>query len=230
MRPGVAGGGGRAAAFFDRIAGRYERSYGLSAEESRRRMDRVLAELPPAPARVLDLGVGTGRELTALLDAGYAPTGIDVSHEMLERCARRARPVPLVQGDFYEPLPFPGESFDAAVALHGSLAHPPDASATARLASDLARVVRPGGIWLAEMPTPAWLDTVEAERTEDATHGRRVRRTGAETCWYEDEVLGVSIEARLPSEAGWRAALGGLWAVRFVPVSDVEWMVVARRA
>ena len=31
---------------------------------------RVLRELPAPPARVLDLGVGTGRELTALLDAG----------------------------------------------------------------------------------------------------------------------------------------------------------------
>jgi SAM-dependent methyltransferase len=219
-----------AAAFFDRVAGRYERSYGLSAEESRRRMDRVLAELPPAPATVLDLGVGTGRELAALLDAGYAPTGIDVSREMLDRCARRARPVPLVRGDFYEPLPFPASSFDAAVALHGSLAHPPDDSATARLASDLARVVRPGGIWLAEMPTPAWLDAVEAGRTADGDLGRRVHRTGPEACWYEDEALGVSIEARLPSEAGWRAALGGLWTARFVPVSGVEWIVVAVRA
>jgi SAM-dependent methyltransferase len=222
--------GAGAAAFFDRIAGRYDRSYGLSAEESRRRMDRVLAELPSAPARVLDLGVGTGRELAALLDAGYAPTGIDVSREMLERCARRARPVPLVQGDFYETLPFAASAFDAAVALHGSLAHPPDASANARLASDLARVVRHGGVWLAEMPTPAWLDAVEAERTSDGDLGRRVRRTGPETCWYEDEVLGVSIEARLPSEAGWRATLGGLWAARFVPVSDVEWIIVAQRA
>ncbi|HEY4015315.1 MAG TPA: class I SAM-dependent methyltransferase [Polyangiaceae bacterium] len=219
-----------AAAFFDRIAGRYERSYGLSAEESRRRMDRVLAELPPAPARVLDLGVGTGRELTALLDAGYEPTGIDVSREMLERCARRARAVPLIHRDFYEPLPFPSAWFDAAVALHGSLAHPPDASATARLASHLARVVRPAGVWLAEMPTPAWLDAVEAGRTADGSPDRRVWRTGPETCWYEDEVLGVSIEARLPSEAAWRAAFGALWTARFVPVSDVEWIVVARRA
>jgi SAM-dependent methyltransferase len=222
--------GGDTARFFDRIAGRYERSYALSARESRRRMGRALAELPPAPARVLDLGVGTGRELPALLDAGYAPTGIDVSREMLERCARRARPVPLVHGDFYEPLPFPVAFFDAAVALHGSLAHPPDASATARLASELARVVRPGGMWLSEMPTPAWLDTVEAEGAAEGGHGRRVRRTGPETCVYEDEVLGVSIGARLPSEAGWREALGVLWEARFVPVSAVEWMVVARRA
>jgi SAM-dependent methyltransferase len=224
MRPGGA------AAFFDRVAGRYERAYALSGGDSRRRMNRVLSELPKAPARVLDLGVGTGRELAALLDAGHAPTGVDVSREMLERCARRARPVPLVHADFYEPLPFPAASFDAAVALHGSLAHSPDSSATARLAKELARLVRPGGVWLAEMPTPAWLDVAEEDVERDAARGRRVRRTGPETCVYEDEVLGASIEARLPSEAEWRAAFGTVWTGRWVPVSAVEWLIVAERA
>ena len=103
-----------AEAFFDAIAGRYERVYALSSTESRRRMDRVLGDLPPPPARILDLGVGTGRELTALLDAGHLPTGVDASRAMLERCARRARPVPLVHADFWAtPLPFAAGSFEA---------------------------------------------------------------------------------------------------------------------
>ncbi len=96
--------------FFDAIAGRYDRAYGLPATESRERMARTLRELPAPPARVLDLGVGTGRELAALLDGGYEPIGVDTSQAMLDKCARRARPVPLVRADFWSaPLPFEAE-------------------------------------------------------------------------------------------------------------------------
>ncbi len=218
---------GAAARFFDRIAGRYERAYALPAAESRRRMQRVLEELPGAPARVLDLGVGTGRELAALLDAGYVPTGVDVSTEMLQRCARRARPIPLVEADFYAPLPFPDASFDAALALHGTLAHPPDDAALGRLARELERVLGDRGVWIVETPSPAWLGTLDGP---DSGGEWRARRTGAETCVYEDPVAGASIEARVLGEAAWREALGRGWTSVFVPMSDVEWLIVARRA
>lgn len=219
--------GGDAARFFDAIAGRYERSYAMPADESRRRMRRVLGELPPAPASVLDLGVGTGRELTALLDAGYVPTGVDVSREMLRRCARRSRPVALVHADFWQPLPFADATFDAAVALHGTLAHPPDAGALERLARELARIVRPAGVWVVEAPSPAWLAGVEG-----APEPREwcVRRTGPQTCVYEDRVVGASIEARVLSEEQWRSALHRHWSPRVVALSEAEWLVVSSRA
>jgi SAM-dependent methyltransferase len=208
--------------FFDAIAGRYERAYGLPADESRFRMQRVGRELPPPPGRVLDLGVGTGRELTALLDAGYEPTGVDVSPAMLERCARRARPVPLVDADFWCPLPFDDGAFDAAIALHGTLAHPPDDDAVARLARELARVVRSGGSFVAEVPSPAWL--------ERAAGDARVKRTGPGTALYEDPVTGACIEARLLSDTAWMAALGPAWSTRVEPIGDAEWLVAAVRA
>jgi len=218
---------GNAARFFDAIAGRYEWSYALSPDAARRRMARVGRELPQPPARALDLGVGTGRELTALLDAGFAPTGVDVSREMLARCARRARPVELVHADFWEPLPFARESFDAAVALHGTLAHAPDDTALTRLARELARVVRTGGVWIAENPSPAWLERVDAlPKSGD----RSVRRTGPQTCVYEDHVAGASVEARVPSETQWRESLGRDWIVRIDPLGDAELLVVATRA
>lgn len=212
----------RARAFFDAIAGRYERAYAPSSEASRARMRRVLAELPAAPARVLDLGVGTGRELSALLDAGHAPTGVDVSTEMLARCARRARPVPLVEADFWGPLPFTDASFDAAVALHGTLAHPPDETAIPRLARELSRVVRSGGALVVEVPSPAWLDRSAGDA--------RVRRTGPSTGVYEDVATGAAIETRLLTDAEWVAALSPSWEARVEAASDVEWLVLATRA
>jgi SAM-dependent methyltransferase len=216
-----------AEAFFDAIAGRYDRAYALPPEASRARMGRVVAALPAPPARVLDLGVGTGRELSALLDAGYAPTGVDVSQAMLERCARRARPVPLLQADFWAPpLPFDDGSFDAVIALHGTLAHPPDEDAIGRLGRELARVVRSGARFVAEVPSLAWLDHL-ADAPPQAD--RRARRTGRRTCVYEDLVTGASIEATLLDEAEWIEALAPDWTARAESIDELEWLVVAHR-
>jgi SAM-dependent methyltransferase len=212
--------------FFDAIAGRYERAYAPPAELSRRRMARVVALLPSPPARVLDLGVGTGRELSALLDAGHAPTGLDVSQAMLDRCARRARPVPLVHADFWGPLPFPARAFDAALALHGTLAHPPEPASIAQLARELARVVEKGGVLVAEVPSPAWLDR---GAMDSSASDRRVLRTGPCTCVYEDLVTGASIQARVLDEAEWRDALAPNWRTDVEPLDAWECLIVARR-
>jgi len=218
-----------ARAFFDAIASRYDRAYAPEARDSRARMRRVLAELPPK-SRVLDLGVGMGRELSALLDAGHAPTGLDASPEMLARCARRARPVPLVLADFWDALPFGDATFDAAVALHGTLAHPPnaDASAHARLGAELARVLAPNGVFVAEVPSRAWLERV-ASGGEVYDGDRAVRRTGDDTCVFEDLVNGASIVAWIPPDARWSSLLGPRFAVTATSFGD-ELLVVARRA
>jgi len=208
--------------FFDAIAGRYDREYALPPDESRARMRRVREALPPPPARVLDLGVGTGRELASLLDAGYEPTGVDLSPLMLERCARRARPVPLVRCDFWGPLPFEDDAFDAAVALHGTLAHPPDEGSIARLGLELARVVRPGGALVVEVPSPAWLRRAAADA--------QLHRTGPDTATYEDPATGARIETRLLSDDAWVAALAPSWNARVQPVGEDEWLVAAVRA
>jgi SAM-dependent methyltransferase len=220
---------GSANAFFDAIANRYDRTYAIGPVESRRRMSAVLAALPAPLAIILDLGVGTGRELSALLDAGHLVTGLDVSSAMLERCARRSRPVPLVLADLWRPLPFEAAAFDACIALHGTLAHPPDAGALGRLSQELTRVVRPGGLWFCEVPSPAWLDLAGTIETGGVGHARRVRRTGLRTCVLSDTASGACIEARLFSQAEWRAALEPHWSVQIEAIDDVEWRVIARR-
>jgi SAM-dependent methyltransferase len=221
-----------AAAFFDAIAASYDRDYALSGPESRARMDRVLGVLGTAPLRILDLGVGTGRELPHLLDAGHTPVGLDASRAMLDRCARRARRVTLVQADFWcasahAPLPFDDASFDAAIALHGTLAHPPDVGAVCGLAAELARVVRPGGHFVAEVPAPAWLDWTAAH---PPPRERGVRRTGPLTAVIEDRRRGASIEARLLEWPEWEGAFGPAWRLRRDPVGPLEWLLVAERA
>src|SRR5271165_1749904 len=146
---------------------------------------------------------------------------------MLERCARRARPAPLVQADFWQaPLPFETGAFDAAIALHGTLAHPPDASAVAGLAADLARVVRPGGWLVAELASPAWLDAVASS---ELPRDRHVRRTGPRACVMEDRVVGLGIEALLLDRSEWIEALLPAWRSEVRSIGMSEWLLVAQR-
>jgi SAM-dependent methyltransferase len=214
------------ARFFDAIARRYDRAYGLDAAATRQRMARVLAALPKGPARVLDLGVGTGRELPALLDAGLEVTGLDLSPKMLAICARRTRPVATVEGDLWGPLPFADASFDAAIALHGTLAHPTHAEgAHAALARELARVLRPRSPFVAELPSRKWLESVDVMDTGDT----RFARTAADRALHEDRVAGVSIEAVIPSDAEWIAAFAPWFDATCEPLGASETLFVATR-
>jgi SAM-dependent methyltransferase len=203
---------GFAARFFDAVARRYDRVYAPGRA-------RVLCELP-AKSRVLDLGVGTGRELPALLDAGHSPTGFDASDEMLAICARRSRPVPLVNGDLWERLPFDDGSFDAVLALHGTLSHPPSNEARAQLPGEVARVLRPGGVFVAEVPTLAWLDRVAKEA------GTGVERLGHRDARFTDEATGAIVLASFLPEAEWRALFATALAVRIEPAGEGELMIV----
>jgi ubiquinone/menaquinone biosynthesis C-methylase UbiE len=111
-----------------------------------RRYRALRAQLTAGLAgRILDAGVGTGRNL-AYYPAGAAVVGVDLSPAMLARAARRAAASParveLIEMDVTQ-LALPSRSFDAAVAsfLFCVL---PDEQQEAAL-RELARVVRPGG-------------------------------------------------------------------------------------
>jgi SAM-dependent methyltransferase len=198
--------------FFDAIARRYDRDFALSGAVSRERLARVLGEIA-GKRRVLVLGLGTGRELPALFDAGHEPTGIELSPEMIALCNKRARTCPIVEGDFYAPLPFPDGSFDAALALHGTLAHPPDASAHSRLAKELARVLGSDGVFVAEVPSAAGLSNLG------------VRITGPTSFVHRDESSGIEIEGVALSVDEWAAAFEQL-VVRVETLGELEYLIV----
>jgi SAM-dependent methyltransferase len=213
--------------FFEAIARRYDRAYGLDAATTRARMKRVLAHLPPPPAHVLDLGVGTGRELGALQDAGYLVTGLDVSPAMLALCARRARPVTLVEGDLWAPLPFEDASLDAVIALHGTLAHPPARDAYLRLAGEVGRIVRAGGAFVAEVPAQVWVMRLRTAALEDA--GSRITRIADDRVLHEDRAAGLALEAVVPSDDEWRKTFSEAFDVECEALGEAETLVVGRR-
>lgn len=177
-----------ARAFFDAIATRYDRVFARDPSEMRAHVDRALEAIGPGPRDVLDLGVGTGLELPRLLDAGHRVVGVDVSPEMIALCKNRSRPIRCVEHDFWTRLPFDDASFDAVIALFGSLAHAPDAEALTSLAREIARVLRADGVFFAEVPSPAWV----------AAHPA-----------FVDERTGASIAIVAQPESAWREAFAG---------------------
>ncbi len=178
--------------FFDAIASRYDRAYAPPADVTRARMKRVLAVLG-TPKRVLDLGVGTGRELPALLDAGHAVTGLECSDQMIALCNQRARTIDITRADLWEPLPWNNGAFDAVISLFGTLAHPPNAHAVSRFGHEVQRVLVAQGLFYFEVPTTSWLDTIV--------------KPGENKPRHEDPVSRVGIEIIGMTEAEWSVAL-----------------------
>jgi SAM-dependent methyltransferase len=209
--------------FFDAIARRYDREYAKGREATARSVHRIVSLLPKG-ARVLDLGVGTGGELSGLLDAGLCPTGLDFSGEMLALCARRSRPVPLVRADLWEPLPFEDESFEGVIALHGTLAHPPHDEAPSRFAREAARVLGVGGVLAFEAPSPAWLEAADGQQRGDFV----LRRSGAKRVVHEDAAAGAAIEALVLSADEWRDALAPFADVT-ITFDGAELFVIAKK-
>ena len=108
----------------------------------------VLGALPPAPARVLEVGAGDGELAQRLASAGYDVVAIDPAGT-----SDHVRPVPLCE------LREPPASFDAAVAVV-SLHHVEPLGESYRR---LAEVVRPGGVLV--------LDEIDVERFDERAAG-----------------------------------------------------------
>lgn len=231
--------GTSARAFFDGVARRYDRDYALSGSLSRARLARVVAAMR-GRRRVLVLGLGTGRELPALLDAGHEVVGLDVSPGMIAECSKRARTVPVVVGDFWDPLPFADGSFDAAIALHGTLSHPPLAedggaggdpeelaSAVARLGDELARVLTSGSVVALEVPAAEALGRIASEGL--GMHLEPVLDPVSGARFVHVDASGLAIAGSALTRDGWSLALGARFDVAVEPLGDVELLVLAMR-
>ncbi|WP_187345265.1 class I SAM-dependent methyltransferase [Cystobacter ferrugineus] len=120
---------------------------------------------------VLELGIGNGPLALALLERGINVHGIDNSAQMVARL--RARPggerIPVTLGDFAE-LPVTGE-FSVIFAAKGSFFHLPTQDEQVRCFANVARHLRPGGVFVLDGLTPD-------ETSLLADQGKVIPRTG----------------------------------------------------
>ncbi|MDJ1644868.1 class I SAM-dependent methyltransferase [Streptomyces pakalii] len=97
--------------------------------------------LPPAPARVLDVGGGTGIHAEWLVKDGYDVALVDPVPRHVEAASAVCS---AVVGDARD-LPEPDDAFDV-VQLLGPLYHLPDAADRRRALAEASRVAKPGGL------------------------------------------------------------------------------------
>jgi len=157
-------------------------------------------------AEILDAGCGTGG-LAAQMEALGRVTGVDWSPHALDFAARRGLSR-LLRGSV-SALPFRAASFDAVVSCdvlyHRAV--PDDGAALA----ELARVCRPGGLVLLNLPAHAWMTGSHDRQVHTARRYTRpeVRRLAEASglrvvrlAWFNCALLPAAAAVRVASRGG----------------------------
>jgi SAM-dependent methyltransferase len=168
---------------FDRAASWYDASRRTDDEDTLREVELVASEL--RGREVLELGTGTGAIGLRLHDAGFRMTAIDLSMPMLRRLLERAggaAAFPVVQADATR-MPFRDAAFDAALARWVFHLIPNWSDALA----EVARVVRPGGIFLINAGGVHQGPWAEIRERMSEEVGRELRPAGL--VWRDFEAL-----------------------------------------
>ena len=138
---------------FDDVVGHYEAereedrlAHGIASLELVRTREILRRHLPPPPARVIDVGGGTGVHADWLLGEGYDVHLIDLTPRHVERARASlgARGLSAEIGDARD-LPLPDDSADVVLLL-GPLYHLVERRDRETALREAHRVVRPGGL------------------------------------------------------------------------------------
>jgi ubiquinone/menaquinone biosynthesis C-methylase UbiE len=124
------------------IAGDFGQIATFTAAEGEKFVERI--GIAPG-ARVLDIACGTGNTAIPTARAGASVTGVDIAPNLLSQARLRAASegleIQFDEGDAEE-LPYADESFDVVLSMFGAMFGPrPE-----RVASELVRVCKPGGV------------------------------------------------------------------------------------
>ncbi|HSL74081.1 MAG TPA: class I SAM-dependent methyltransferase [Ilumatobacteraceae bacterium] len=172
--------------------------------------------------RVLELGVGTGRLAVPMAAAGLRVVGVDSSTAMLAKLALRdpAGAVDVVCGDMVDDLP--EGSFDAALIAYNTIFNLLDEATQRRCFAEVARRLRPGGVFVVEAFVP---DAATPSGSEVAVR----------TMAVDHVVLSVSIndpgDQRAEGQFVEFTERGGVrlrpWAIRWATPSQLDEMAAA---
>lgn len=163
-----------------------EPDHGLADPRTRAAWRELLLEvLPSAPARVADLGCGTGTLTRLLTDEGYRVDGLDFSPEMIRRARAKVPEARFVVGDAATPDLTPN-GYDVVLSRHVLWAMPDPVQAFTRWVDLLGpggTVVLIEGRW----ETGAGLSARECEQIVGTVrHQVQVRRLADRVYWGKD--------------------------------------------
>lgn len=181
-------------------------------------LGNIMSLLPPAPARVLDLGVGTGWTSVFLSLAGYDVVGVDIAADMIELAEKNrvrygAQSLEFVVSD-YESLGF-GDEFDAAI-FYDSLHHAVDESEALACAF---RALKVDGVLVCHEPGAGHADAEESVKarelydiTEKDMPPERIVEVGRGVGFSSHELFGHTWDpVKLGPVVGVREIVGLYW-------------------
>jgi SAM-dependent methyltransferase len=129
-----------------------------------------LAMLYPG-AKTFDLGCGRGEWLELMLEAGFAPLGIDLDADMLEACRERALPVS--QGDAIEHLAALDSDSQALISAFHVVEHV-SFEQLCKIVGEALRVLKPGGLLILETPNPENISVATTNFYLDPSHQKPI--------------------------------------------------------
>ncbi len=151
--------------YYDHLAPTYDRdrfgnSYGRFIDAGERRL--LARWLPAERHNILEVACGTGRL------SNFAGVACDASQESLKLASLRHAQVTFVCADSMQ-LPFKSHGFDAVFAFH-LLMHL-DAEGVRATVAEASRVLRPGGVFVADVVSAARRHFVARSRPRNPWHG-----------------------------------------------------------
>jgi SAM-dependent methyltransferase len=133
------------------IADRYDEDFkdNLLFQTDTRFLDEVL---PKPPARVLDLGCGTGRHMVHLARRGYVVTGVDVSAHMLAQARKKMEAAgfkpELLRIDICELGRIADGTYDAAICMFSTIGIIRTEEMRLEAVREAVRILKPGGVYV----------------------------------------------------------------------------------
>jgi SAM-dependent methyltransferase len=232
---------------WNRFGRAWDRLWYTHPRRTAQEVGAILAALELAPpARILDVGCGTGRHAVALARRGFDVLGVDLAPRMVAAARAKARRAHVRRRAVFAladgaRLPVRGGAFDVALSLcEGAFGSDPRPGAQEEILSEVARALRPGGRLVLVALDRRWLDR-HGDWRYDPGSGRFVGREEHALESGGRAEVEVSTRALSPDEAaglvrraglrpiGRAAAAPGEYAALPPDEPAMQYMLIARK-